>query len=23
MPEFTGETVPAGMLKAHQTKEGT
>jgi len=22
-PEFTEETVPAGLLKAHQTKEGT
>jgi tellurite resistance-related uncharacterized protein len=22
-PEFTQETVPAGLLKAHQTKEGT
>lgn len=22
-PEFTEESVPAGLLKAHQTKEGT
>ena len=22
-PEFTNETVPKGLLKAHQTKEGT
>lgn len=22
-PEFTEETVPVGLLKAHQTKEGT
>lgn len=22
-PEFTEETIPAGLLKAHQTKEGT
>jgi tellurite resistance-related uncharacterized protein len=22
-PEFTEETVPAGLLKAHQTKDGT
>ncbi len=22
-PEFTNETVPAGLLKSHQTKEGT
>ena len=22
-PEFTEDTIPAGLLKAHQTKEGT
>ena len=22
-PEFTGETVPKGLLRAHQTKDGT